>query len=839
MDVFRPRQRLESSSSGDAPQSSPALERLVRRSLFALRFERVWRIAASLLTLLGFFLAVSWAGLWLELGPWGRILGVAAFGAAALWALARAIAAGAPSRAEALARLDAAPGAEHRLASSLEDTLAGERHDPATRMLWTLHRRRLESKLRAVEVAPPAPRVAERDPFALRALALVAALAAAFAAGPDRQKRLQTAFDWGGLGSSSVDARVDAWLDPPAYTGRPPIVLSQRNAPSDAPSAVAAPINSSLIVHAFGEHAPPMQTSGGLAPLDHPPQRRSAQEHEEKFKLTGDARLVLRGAAGAPAYDLVVIPDRPPIIEPTQEPRNNARGSMTLSYRTDDDYGVASAEAIMARPLIGGRPTGRALYPPPRLPLALPASRAGLGEARATLDLADHPWAGAKVVMNLVARDEGGNEAVSAPIEVLLPQRRFTQPLARALAEQRRNLVLEPDRAGRVFTALDALSLGAGLFQIPSSTFLGLETAKNRLDGARGDDDLREVVELLWAMALSLEGGDLSQAERDLRAAQQELRDALARGASEEEIARLTEDLRNAMDKFLRGLTQRQGELAKRPTERDGAQGALTEQDLQSMLDEIEKAQKAGDLAQAQRLLDELQDILENLRPSRAARADPRAREMSRALDEIDRLTREQQQLRDDTSRGQGNGAEPRRGRGASGDDDNAKEMRSRQQALREKLEQQQKRLGGMGEETLQDFQDADKAMKEAEKALGQNGEGRSRAVDAQGRALQALRRGADQLASRMQGGEDGEDGEEGQSGRPGRRPGMGQGERDDPLGRPTGRGRQPSVGARYDPLGLPPAVRARRVQEELRRRLGQPERPAEELDYLERLLRR
>jgi hypothetical protein len=33
--------------------------------------------------------------------------------------------------------------------------------------------------------------------------------------------------------------------------------------------------------------------------------------------------------------------------------------------------------------------------------------------------------------------------------------------------------------------------------------------------------------------------------------------------------------------------------------------------------------------------------------------------------------------------------------------------------------------------------------------------------------------------------------------------------------------------------------VRARRVQEELRRRLGQPERPAEELDYYDRLLKR
>jgi hypothetical protein len=44
---------------------------------------------------------------------------------------------------------------------------------------------------------------------------------------------------------------------------------------------------------------------------------------------------------------------------------------------------------------------------------------------------------------------------------------------------------------------------------------------------------------------------------------------------------------------------------------------------------------------------------------------------------------------------------------------------------------------------------------------------------------------------------------------------------------------------SRYDPLGAPPAQRAQRVLEELRRRIGDPSRPQEELEYLDRLLRR
>ncbi|MGB6327017.1 MAG: DUF4175 family protein, partial [Methylocella sp.] len=107
----------------------------------------------------------------------------------------------------------------------------------------------------------------------------------------------------------------------------------------------------------------------------------------------------------------------------------------------------------------------------------------------------------------------------------------------------------------------------------------------------------------------------------------------------------------------------------------------------------------------------------------------------------------------------------------------------------------------------------------------------------AQGRAVEALRDGAQKLAESMRGeaggsgaGDEAGDGQDGQ-GAPGQ---FGDAEGTDPLGRPAAslRGFDPS--ARF-----PGAERARRVLEELRRRLGEPARPREEMDYLERLLRR
>jgi uncharacterized protein (TIGR02302 family) len=821
-------ERINEPPAGQAREEGAGLERLVRLSVATLIFERAWRIFVTLCTIALFFLAISWSGLWVELGRFGRILGLLCFAAAAIAMVARNLRGEGWSRARALARLDAESSRQLRPASSLDDTLAGGERDPATAALWRLHRRRLEKALRATPVAPPRPRLVERDPFALRAAVLIAAVAAGFAAGPDRGARIRAAFDLRG-GTAAATARLDAWLDPPPYTGAPPLVLSSRGAGDEDQGKIAAPVRSILHVRSSGAGAD-LTTRGGLVALQEPDSGKTraslAPEREQKFILAGDAQITLEGES----FEISATPDRPPTIALTGDPRNNSRGSLNLSYRTNDDYGVIGAEAVFSSPLVGGKaPSGRTLVDPPKLSLSLPGGRAGIGEAQSTLDLADHPWAGGRATMVLIARDEGGNEGFSAPVEITLPQRRFVRPLARALVEQRRNLVLDPDQSARTLLALEALSLGPDAFATPSSIFLGLQEAENGLRGKRSDDELRAVADLLWAMALSLEDGDLSDTERDLRAAERNLREALSRGAGEEEIARLTDELRSALDRFLQALShQAVRDGAKRSAaEPEGSGRSLTEQDLKSMLDQMAKAGKAGDLAQAQQLLDDLQDVLENLQPSHGAGLDPRSREMSRSLGEIDRLSREQQQLRDDTHRGR-----------SENEPGEARAMRDRQKALRDKLEQQQDRLRQLGEEASRDLGDADKAMKDAEEALGKGGEsGKERAVDAQGRALQSLRRGADQLASKMKGqGGDGAD-DEGHGAAPGRTRGQGQG--DDPLGRSAGRHGRNADRSRYDPLGLPPAIRAHRVQEELRRRLGDPQRPPEELDYIERLLRR
>ena len=865
-------------SERESPRE-PAVERLDRlaaRAGLAIAWEKIWPVTAMLLTLLGFFLAASFLGLWLETPRWGRMLGVALFAVLALAALATLARFRTATRAQKLARIDRDSGLPHRPATAMEDQLANANEDPATRALWALHRARMERAAQALTLRLPSPRLVERDRYALRAFALLAVVATAFVAGPEKYARVLAAFDWRTEGALSAGYRLDAWVDPPAYTGKPPVILNLRDeAGAKASRKVQAPVGSMIVVRSSEASNVSVEIAGGLevAKADESAAKgkAAATDTELRWTLKGDGKLVLkRFGSVISAFDLTSVPDRAPVISLNGEARRNSRGSLTLGYKIVDDYGVTGAEANFAKPVLAGKPvTGRTLAEAPKMGLALPAGSGGLGEAETTADLSEHPWAGAIVTMTLSAKDEGGNEGLSDPVEITLPQRPFVKPLARALVEQRRNLVLAPDTKGRVLSSIKGLMIAPDQFGVTAGIYLGFHNIANRLTRARKDADLLGVADLMWEMALRIEDGGLSDAERDLRAAQQDLRDALNRGAPQDEISKLMDQMRAALDKFLNELAQqaqREGRDQEPQSRADNDNSrTITSQDLQSMLDRIEEMMRNGQMAEAQKMMEQLQNLLENLRSAQRQRGtDPMAREMNKALDELDQMTRDQQELRDNTFRNEEkkqrrNQAQRQKDRSQQGmqqgqpgqqgqqgdqddgdedqdsaDNDGEQSLQQRQEALRQRLDQLQRRMKELGMKGDQNLEDAEGAMKEAEGELGKGQQGRGNAVDAQGRALESLRKGGQAMAQQMQPGP----GEENGPGDPNGPMRQGRAGNPDPLGRESHDKRDNSR-ALYDPLGTPAAQRAQRVLEELRRRLSDPARPRDELDYLERLLKR
>ena len=109
------------------------------------------------------------------------------------------------------------------------------------RALWQAQRERTLASIRRIRAGLPSPRLAIHDPWALRALILVMMVAAYVAAGDERMLRVSAAFDWNGA-LSPANIRVDAWVTPPLYTGKPPIILSAANKEAAIPSAGPLPV---------------------------------------------------------------------------------------------------------------------------------------------------------------------------------------------------------------------------------------------------------------------------------------------------------------------------------------------------------------------------------------------------------------------------------------------------------------------------------------------------------------------------------------------------------------------------------------------------------------------
>jgi uncharacterized protein (TIGR02302 family) len=611
-----------------------------------------------------------------------------------------------------------------------------------------------------------------------------------------------------------------------------------------------------LVIRATGAAHLEVIATGGVTDASGEVGAPPAGTDERRFTIRDRGTVTVRSVADDDVtWTFNAIPDRAPSIALIKEPEVQSRGSLHLVYKVEDDYGVVGAQATFARKeASSASPAPRPLFGPPDFALILPQARTRSGIGQTSKDLIEHPWAGTEVVLTLTARDEAGNEGRSAPQELTLPERSFVKPLARALVEQRRILALDANARSRVATAVDALALAPEHFTPEASIYLGLRAIYWAIERAKTDDDLRDVAARLWSMAVTIEDGNVSDAEQALRAAQDALRQALERGASEEEIKQLTDDLRAALDKFMQALAEqmrKNPEQLSRPLDKNAR--IVRPQDLQNMLKRIEELARSGAKDAARQLLEELNRMLENLQMARPG-ASPDAEDtddMMQALDELGDMIRQQQQLRDRTFR---QGQDARRGerqrsqrgqrgeQGKKGDqagkDKGFGNLQQNQQALREQLnkllDELRKRgqLAQPGQQGQQPGADAlgraGEAMRDAEGALGE-GDADS-AVDSQGRALDAMRKGAQGLAQQMQQGPGAAPGQPGRNG-----PARAQQETD-PLGRPL-RGREYGDDVTVKVPGEIDVQRARRILEELRRRFADPLRPQIELDYIERLL--
>ena len=330
-----------------------------------------------------------------------------------------------------------------------------------------------------------------------------------------------------------------------------------------------------------------------------------------------------------------------------------------------------------------------------------------------------------------------------------------------------------------------------------------------------------------------IEDGEVSIAERELRRAQQNLMEALARNAPDEELERLMDELQRALDRFLSELAQ---QLQNQPDRQqalpfDPTQRLLESTDLQRVLDQIRDLMRSGARDAARQMLAALQNLLENLRAGRPPQMSPQARAGNEALNQLRELIERQRALMNRSFRQ----SQPRSGRP---DSEASQQGAATQRDIREALRQLREALRRMGMQPGQGapgapgraFDEAERNMGDSANALDRNAPGDS--VGPQGRAIDALQRAGRGIVQQMMQQMD-------------RGPGIGLNREFRPLQLrrdPLGRFMPNELGIDTRDVDIPDesaVERAQRILEELRHRAGQRHRPQPELDYIDRLLRR
>jgi uncharacterized protein (TIGR02302 family) len=695
----------------------------------------------------------------------------------------------------------------------------------------------MEAAARRLRIGVPHAGFATRDPYGLRALAAMLLLLGAIDAGSDWRDRLIRALtpEVGGR-SGVVAASLDIWVTPPEYTGLAPQFLRP-----GATETIRIPTGSKLLAQVHGGQRVPSlaidDRARNFEPVDNQNFQASADLTSGKHLAVTQSGTVLGN------WQIDIIPDNPPTIAFAKPPQATSHAVLRIDYRAGDDYGVEGAKAVIRRE--GGKPDET-------IELELPLPGLHLKEAQATSyhDLTPHPWAGLPVEIRLVATDALGQTGQSEPVHMELPARKFEHPVARAIIDQRKELVTDPGSRLAVADTLSDLRERPQLYRDDTVAFLALRLAEQRLRLNDEAKSIAEVQQLLWDTALRIEDGGMSLAEREMRRLQQQLQDALAKNAPDEEIDRLMKELQQALDRYLQSLAEQMARNPEQFQQPVDPSKVISSRDLQRMLDRARDLARNGARDQARELLSQLQNMLENLRMARPGQMPQQgsneAQQIMRGMRELmqrqqqllDRSFRAQQQQQQGQPGQQGRMGQRGQQQGGEQPDPNGQlgDAAGQQEGLRRTLGDIMRQLGDRFGDIPDPLGRAERAMRDATEALQrrQPGEAIGPQTEALDQLQQAARDFAQQMQQRMQG----------QWGNP-TDDEVGATDRDardrverDPLGRPV------SNNGTYDQgdVKIPDQntlQKAREILDELRRRAGERSRPTIELDYIDRLLKR
>ena len=645
------------------------LRRLILLARIVLFFENFWRGIWPIFALILLFLILAFLNVFSMLAYSIHILVLALFGGVLFFLILRLLSVRYSAKvSEINSRLNRDNDLTHDPLALLNENNVLKGADSKTEFLWEEYKRRIVKNLPNLKLNPPSPGIAKLDVFALRVALVLLTIISFFMGGGDIKPRIARALVPDAGTGLSINSRIELWVSPPKHTNLTPTFqeyylssghLTQKATKFPDKSRIPEknqpleiPVDSKIIVQTHQISGRPRVILGGISSEM---QSIEASESEKRFysersiqssdigtrdlKVVSDRGLLMQ-------LPVKIIPDSPPQVEFLSPLKKLSRGNFTFGTEAKDDFSIRKVWAII-KPNFPSQKFEK--YNEIKFDIAFPGLGADKLKGTVQQNFSSHRWAGTDVGLQIFAKDSKGQIGKSAILNVVLPERIFNHPTARALIGVRKLLNKKNNNViGEAVRVLSRINHSPEHYFHKTNIFLNIAIARARLKYDKSKMKVLEVQKILWRTALLIEDGEFSIAENNLKNVWNEVGRAYLNDMDPKKFDQLLEKLSSALDEYLGALAKH---LKKQGLDQSASKmltQSLETKSLQQLLNRARSLAKSGSKDLAYKMLSQLNRMLKGIREGvRVGKVSPWAKAARKMMDDLRGITKRQQSLVD------------------------------------------------------------------------------------------------------------------------------------------------------------------------------------------------
>ena len=517
-----------------------------------------------------------------------------------------------------------------------------------------------------------------------------------------------------------------------------------------------------------------------------------------------------------------IVKDFKPSIDFLSPPSATSRDALKVEYYAKDDYGIKNIKLIIQKPK--GFLAMKKDNIEVDVPTPLDENKQNIKSTKYT-NLSSHIWAGYKTNIVLEVEDALGQKSQSI-VQARLPEKTFSNLLAKSVIDHRKSLALKKTTAEKFVVYLNKVKLNPSAYKNNTRVNEELDNTLSLFNNSQGDDYYlqKNIYEQLWILALAIEDSGLASAEIALRNSEEELSKSLKEKSNLEGINSMVSTMDEALSDYLEEMKQNNKYKEENNNLNSDESNLSKKMDIEDLMEDIKDLVGIGASEEAEKKMEQLKELTESMGDPGERRLGENGEMNQRQafMQQISELIDEQELMMEESfhqASRQGYASQNSPGAGM-------KHTPEDQENLRKSLGEIMKEIGEVEREIPEELGRAERAMRQAVRELER---GRmERASNAQGRAMEMMKRGSNELEKRMSGNDGAVAG--------GNERRNYESLNRDPLGRMVeGKGNTP--GADVGISGKREILAAKEIISELYERASDEDRTNEEKGYIGRLL--